>query len=397
MPDIDIMAVIKPELAQAIKTNLEDSSKSGIWQDYREQLIKKVKQIRKHNRLRTQLGKRYQDALNQLFNSAGLSTLKTIDTQKKAFSLSLQKLIQELFILEHKIMAELSGGMADTSEYIIYYSDGSQGVSEVTRAVISAEELYNSNNVLTMTKAGIMLQHSTINQLFNESNTSKLTNEQQKTYSEIAEVAMKDMEEALNKLRKELEKIDKTKRKEHLGEDLWNKYQRLQHLVGTGVESPTWQGAYARFMIQQSYTSLRGSFFNRGHLFEALERYIAGETSDLSTIFGESLGRDPWWTGGDIQLQRKDGTWINRQVKALIKDDKTIGDPMVQVASLNSIFELASSLITLLDTHDAIIHNSLNFLENKINEQTNRTNSTVGRRISQTIDILMRQRFNLTR
>ena len=145
-------------------------------------------------------------------------------------------------------------------------------------------------------------------------------------------------------------------------------------------------------MVQQSYTSLKGNFFNRGHLFEALERYVAGETSDLSTIFGESLGRDPWWTGGDIQIQREDGAWINRQVKALIKDDKTIGDPMVQVASLNSIFELASSLITLLDTRDAIIYNSLNFLNNKISGQTANVNSTVGRKISQTVDILMQQR-----
>lgn len=394
MAGIDVMAVVKPELAQAIKKNLCDPAKMHIWQDYRQQIINIVSQIRKQRSLNAQISKKYVDAFNQLFGESGLTAIKTVATQQKTMTMRLKALIMQLFQLEHKIMKVLSDGMADTSEYVIYYSDGSNGISEVTRAVIPAEELYNSG-ALTISKSGIMLKHENVAALLTEDNSSKLSTQQQETYAKIVEVAMQDMLEAQKKLQHELRGIEKKMHQEHLGEALYTRYQRLGKFLSfsKGENSTAYAGLYARYMVQKSYTSLRGAFFNRGHLFEALERYISGDNNALIDVFGESLGRDPWWTGGDVQMQTADG-WINKQVKALLKDDQSISPPEVQIAAFDSIIDLASALLELLNMQEDALKNSTQFLEAKISGQTSTTNSTIGIRLSQTIDRLLAARFS---
>jgi hypothetical protein len=104
-------------------------------------------------------------------------------------------------------------------------------------------------------------------------------------------------------LRKELEGIKRNMQREHLGENLWRKYQRLYKLVGSEAKIT---GLYASYMVGQvssdaRRTSLKGAFINRGHLFEALERYVQGATNGLVDILGESLGNDPWFTQGDVK------------------------------------------------------------------------------------------------
>lgn len=73
---------------------------------------------------------------------------------------------------------------------------------------------------------------------------------------------------------------------------------------------------------------------NRGHIFEAYLRRL-GYGMDYTRALGESFGSKPWWAGGDVG---------STQVKAMVGNVQ-----QVQVASINSMLQLANQLIEIIN------------------------------------------------
>lgn len=340
---LDLIRDYKPELIKMMKAVLNDQESQMKLDLYEASLNGLISRIHASEARNMQLGQKYSKLLNELYLNTpegNLNALRAMESSSSSLNAELQGIINELFQKEHEILDYLTQGLAATNSYAIYFSTESGGSEVVMRGEISAKDLYDSGK-LTIGMQGITLQHHNVVELFQtKGNAQQLTPEQIEKYSQIAQSAISSMQDAFAQLKKELGELQGRKAHEHLGDVLWKKYQKLKRLVGNEYQI---EGLYASYMYgnitsADHRTGLRGAFMNRGHIYEALERYVQGDDRAPSELLGDSIGHDPWWTQGDV------GTI---QVKSLVGSQERY-QSFVKVASMSSILQVASMLQTLL-------------------------------------------------
>lgn len=359
---LDLIRDYKPELVKMIKNTLNDPAAQARLSQYEAELNALIVRIHRSESRNQQLSKTYSNLLNQLYAGVvdqSLSAIHMVETQSNELNQEMQQIINELFQKEHEILDYLSQSATETAKYAIYYSSEQRGRETVLRGEISAKELYNSGQ-MTITNQGITLERENIQKMFESKGTTReLTPEEIQKYMALAETAIKHMEAALGMLRAELEHIERQKRREHLGDDLWRKYKNLQRLVGSQYSQDIIKSRYLYGLMTSGTMrgpTLRGSFMNRGHIYEALERYIQGSTKGLEEVLGESIGHDPWWTQGDVG---------NIQVKSMVGTQST----QVKVASMSSILRVAEFLQTLLKARRSAMQQMDPFVERQLDQQ----------------------------
>lgn len=345
---LDLIQTYKPELVKMMKQVLCDASAQATLDRYQTELNNIIIQIHTCESRNQQLGQKYNNLMNQLYSNVttqSLSQINMIASQSASLDLQMQDIINKLFQKEHEILDYLTQGLAATTDYAIYFStQNSSGQETVMRGQIKSEDLYNSGQ-LTITNQGIQLYHSKVVELFKTKGTAaELTPSQIAEYTKLAQTAIGYMKDALAQLKKELQGISNQKKREHLGGALWSKYQNLRRLVGNEYQEQGLEAAYLYGILNNAdhYTSLRGSFMNRGHIYEALERYVQGDQGSLSELLGESIGHDPWWTQGDVG---------SIQVKSLVGNQVNY-ESFVKVASMDSILRVADMLQQLLNSRE---------------------------------------------
>ena len=346
----DILTSFKPKLIDAISEKFKSPAAVAQLNKFQAELNDIIARIHACEVTNQTIAQNYSNLMNQLYSGASqqsLSALNMIATKETELDIQTQNLINLLFQKEHEILDYLTDGMATTVSYTIYYSDDLGNGEEVMRGTIDSKELYNSN-ALTITNQRIGLTRSKAAELFQtKGSTARLNSEQTQTYAKLVQTAITNMEDAFKQLQKELKNIKRKAQKEHLGEQLYKRYQRLQRLVGSDKKIEGLYGSYllnTNLQMTNRRNSLWGAEYNRGHIYEALERFIQGSTENLTELLGESIGNDPWWTQGDvgsIQVKAMIGQYYNFSTKSF-------QDTSVQIASLQSIFEVAAFLQQIL-------------------------------------------------
>ena len=383
----DILTSFKPQLIDAISEKFRNPAAITQLNKYQAELNDIIIRIHAYETMNQTIAQDYSNLINQLYSGASgqsLSALNMIATKETELDMQTQNLINLLFQKEHEILDYLTNDMSATVSYTIYYSDDLGNGAEIMRGTIDAKELYNSN-ALTITNQRIGLTRSKTAELFQtKGSIARLTSEQTQTYANLVQTAITNMEDAFKQLQKELNNVKRQARKQHLGKKLYERYQRLSRLVGSDEKI---EGLYGSYLLGTSLqmtnrrTNLRGAAYNRGHIYEALERFVQGSTDNLTELLGESMGNDPWWTQGDVGPI---------QVKAMICQyynfsTKSFQDSSVQIASLSSIFEVAVFLQQILEERNLAMERLPEKVREKIkaNDTGGSTNGSIENLIAQ--------------
>lgn len=351
---IDILQLFGEDLILRITQTLADPNSLHQLLAYQNRLLAITHQLRAINERDRVLSSKYSSYLSQLSQTidSSLSAMKGITTSIAGLANDYSTIVQDLFILEHEIMDFLSGGLTRTAKYAIYY-DAEVGSGTFTRGEISAEELYKSG-ALSVSQSGINLSRSSVIELFKTRGTTSTHSTSSSVYTQLAQELLKRSESLYQNLEKTKTAIEQKMReaereildddlRTHMGERKWNQYNRWKKLRQSknGLSS-----IMSRLMLQQSWASLRGLPYNRGHMVEAFERFLSEgynvdpTGAEIGQLFEESLGNLPWFAGADVLKTQT-------QVKSLFS---TLGDhdTKVQVASTESILALANELLQLL-------------------------------------------------
>lgn len=393
----DILTSFKPQLINAIAEVFKDPASVQQLNQYQADLNDIIARIHQCETVNQTMAREYTNLMNQLYagvSNQSLSALAMNASKETALNRQLEALINELFQKEHEILDFLTKGQARTAMYTIYYGDDLGNGEEVFRGTISAEELYNSGS-MTITNSGITLEKSKMAELFKtHGQTSRLSQEQTMVLADLVKTAIENMQDAFRQLEKELEGISRQMQKEHLGESLYKKYTNLKRIVGTESRIEGLYGSYlmgTSAQMTNKRTGLLGAYINRGHIYEALERYVNGDTGGLTELLGESLGNDPWWTQGDvgdIQVKAMIGQHFNRNTLQW-EDNNT------RVASMKSLLEVAIFLQAALRDRNIAMENFSEEIKQKIeaNDTGQATNGSIEKLASQSIQRLLAERF----
>lgn len=357
---VNILELLGPTLIKKIAETLQDPQKLAKINGYKKELMSLTAQLTKLQVSGGAFATKYSQYLNQMDQSLG--TIRGALINEINAEIDYHTIVKKLFILEHKIMDTLTDEITATKEYAIYYEAENTGSGQLMRGSISADKLYSADGALKITDNGIYLSKQSVIPLFEKENIMEMQPQQMAVYADLAKTAVKNMEIMFKNLDKDVQNYkktltDKTKAakneaaKKHLGYEKWNQYMRLRSLTSTEKRLTA---LYERYTFASLYgPSLRTATYNRGHLVEALERYIqsSGPPSgdSLSVMLQESVGNLPWFAGGDVgSIQVKglfSGRYWDDKKKAFVPSR---WDPTVQVASMESILALATELIQIL-------------------------------------------------
>ena len=369
-------------IVKTIQHTIHDQRRTSKIKAYQQQLLSILAELQEIDAKDKQLSSKYNNYFAQLKSTTELanasSTLRALKTGVAQASINYQNIIKKLFILEHEIMNYLTKGQSATSTYAIYYeTDLSSG--QMMRGEISAKELYEDSDALTVSAGGISLSRSNVLKLFQ--NRGKVTSYSTSgVYEGLAAEAIARIEQVVALLDEEFaaasKEIEEKKNeildedlRTHMGEKKWRQYQRLKTVNNS---QSTLKAIYQRYILQYAHPNgppLRGLPVNRGHLVEAFERFLSEDFSggvtaaDLSRLLTESMGNLAWFAGGDVG---------STQVKSLFRglsNNKYSQDPSVKVASMESILALANELLQIL-TAESLWDNKVNeWIENKVQKQ----------------------------
>lgn len=355
---VNILELLGPSLIKTIAENLQDPSKLVKINSYKAELTSLTSQLLKLQQSGGAFANKYSQYLNQMDMS--LSAIRGALINEMNAEVDYHSIVKKLFILEHKIMDTLTDNITATTEYAVYYEAENAGNGILARGTISADKLYGAEGALKITDNGIYLSKKSIIPLFEK--TDMLNPQQIAVYQDLAKTAIKNMESVFKHLDSDIKNYKKTLNdktraakdeatKKHLGYEKWNQYMRLRALTSTEKRMTA---LYERYTFASLYgPSLRSATYNRGHLVEALERYIQSDGppsgDSLSVMLNESVGNSPWFAGGDVgTIQVKglfSGRYWDKNKKAFVPSQ---WDPTVQVASMESILALANELIQIL-------------------------------------------------
>lgn len=364
-----MMTGFSKELLQVVVNNLyKDAQKM---QQYKDRLTKSIAEVQQA-RAKYEATMKTTSATQKYFgklNDASASLLNSYsnfsnETQLQLEEVSFETAIINLYTIEHEIVDYLTGGLSETNKYAIYYNvnydtsiKGCEDIKgEFFRGEISPEEIKAFFNV---TKDGtIQLRRSSgiIERLQKDfkADNSGLTKKYQTAgglWEKLTKAILGNLQSHLLSWQEQLQELGLQASREHLGEENWNKYTRLNALFGTdkaGMQysSATLTQVYRKYMLMwdEKYTGFNMQFmaYNRGHIAEAFERYIvqAGGQSleptdeDIINYLNESVGDLPWFAGGDVG---------KTQVKSLFNSDRA----QVQIASASTLCELGVELANL--------------------------------------------------
>ena len=348
MAQFQFLGDLPDEIIDSIREKIIDPHAQNQIGRFRTALTKKAQELNALNRRTGFIRKKqaeYMDMLNNTLTMTG--QYGNIIIEQNALAQQ-RKVIQELFYLIHNILDYLSSNKTATTEYAIYYNtDDQRETGTFIRREVSAKTLYGAD-VLTVTPGGIMLPRSALSKLFGKLN--KLENQvgnfqvystSSEAYTRLAQEAINAITDLFHSMDSELGELSDTAKKEHLGEERWQRYLYYRKISNWGSEA---QKLYNRYMMTSQYGNLRKAPYSRGHIGEAFERYLQEGGTDWTQKFKASLGRLPWYAGGDI------GT---TQVKTLFTstaiNENQYTDPSVQVASMTSILALTNELLIFLN------------------------------------------------
>lgn len=348
MAQFQFLGDLPDEIIDAIREKMVDPHAQNQIGRFRTALTKKAQELIALNRRTSFIRQKqaeYLDMLNNTLTMTGQYGNITIEQNALAQQ---RKVIQELFHLIHTILDYLSSNQTATTEYAIYYNtDDQRETGTFIRREVSAKTLYGAD-VLTVTPAGVMLPRSSLAKLFGK--LDKLENQvgdfqvfstNSEAYSRLAQEAINAMADLFHAMDNELEGLSESAKKEHLGKEKWQQYLYYRNIANWGSEA---QRLYNRYMMTDKYGSLRKAAYNRGHIGEAFERYLQEGGTDWTQKFKASLGRLPWYAGGDVGSTQVKTLFTSTSVK-----NNQHTDPSVQVASMTSILALTNELLVLLN------------------------------------------------
>lgn len=269
--------------------------------------------------------------------------LESIENEIEILIVQIYETIQELL--------ELLNPKSSTTDYAIYF----KGEKDQTyRGSISREELHEGEFrkyiSVDRNNGAVMLKKEITKFLQDSGKASAITHNE--VYSAIIKIAIQEITE----IRLQKEMVRAVASTEHLGR---NQDNRLDASEAVALSESAIMALYARYSniawetIQSQNPDAQKSIWaqiygaiNRGHIAEAYERYIQDsdpfeepniDSDRLMKYLQESLGNDPWYARGDVNLEKQ-----RIQVKSYF-DNKDR-----QLASLYSIINLATSLSTII-------------------------------------------------
>lgn len=381
---------LQPIVLQEIKQSLQDQSKLQEIQSYKSQLMQLVVTL---NQFQAKAENYFEKnshvkAYQSMLKNSTLGQLAIEQRAKMVLNMEMTEAVQRLFVLEHQIMAFLSKTSA-TTEYRVFYSDPSHQ-EKVLEKSIRAEDLYKMNLVSTTVGGKLTGLDLNIKQVLNAQ--AKALTLSQQDIQKINSLA----KEAIDNMITRLTELEELATKTHLGGTNWRRLQELRVLLSDGEDykgrklSPMdidnismdkierilayytenkslniaanvrTLGKNGRVYVRKKQRMIRTSQ-NRGHLYEALIRMRRDSSLSAPEALERSLGHDIWWAQGDVG---------NTQVKTLLGNNR-YGDRSVGVASINSIFDLANYLLTILENFEQVSKEIEQYLEKDVNASFN--------------------------
>lgn len=342
--------------------------------NYRKQIMSSEDRYKKLANIDNQIGDlQYNRLLKDYADQTDVA--KRVSYVGKTFSEEIIKLWQ----LEHEIINFLTDGKTETTTYAIYYDietdiEGQDRSGNFLRGELTATEF---SKVVNVAKDGsIILKKTDVTKVFQKNPNKTKEYNTNGVWEQLTQLILGNLLERLEKWHDELREIDDTARREHLGRTRFKQYQLLNQLFGyKDFDKGELYSRAGLTQLYQKYTlhwnnmyygiSLSKMPYNRGHIAEAFERYLATQNfkdvseggavpsqDDLIKFLNESVGNLPWFAGGDVLSTKT-------QVKSLFGDDGT----SVQVASAHSLYNLAKELLMVLNYSKEWLQN----LQGKIN------------------------------
>lgn len=294
-------------------------------------------------------------AYNSLESWMSQNSLSTV-LETKGANLQLESIENEIEILIVQIyetvqeLLELLNPESSTTDYAIYF----KGAKDQTyRGSVSREELHGGElrKYISVGRNGAVMLKKEITQFLQDSGKASVI-----THNEIYSAIIKIAIEEITEIRLQKEMVRAIASTEHLGRSQDN---RLDAGEAVALSESSIMALYARYSniawetIQSQNTDAQKSMWtqiygaiNRGHIAEAYERYIQDsdpfkepniDSDRLMGYLQESLGNDPWYARGDVNVGAK-----RIQVKSYFDNQDR------QLASLYSIINLATSLSTIV-------------------------------------------------
>lgn len=372
--NLQVMHQVQPYVIEKIKQSLKQlqENNKGKLQGYKNELIKylgELSLIQETMEQWTNKDKYY----NTITGISDMTEIQQYKAQKQNGQTRLwyEKIVRNLFLLEHRIMDELSSLETQTAEYAFYYlDDAAVAEHEIIRGVIPAETLYGEKaSNLKVTKRGIEVTEQTVKNIINQGKFDKVErfklNDDKEIYSQIVKQLQQNLTERLDQLKvaEKQKQLSKAERKE---------LNKLRWLLSSGEKHKVREGYFTKLKLGDMEglfnVNLNKVFTNRGHIVETLERWIqSGESkdADLNKLLQQSYGNDPWWSKGDVNKTQVKGFFDNSD-----SDSR-------QIAGLGSLIQLAQDLIYLISQienlgNDAELDSRLNDLFNKKAKQVDK-------------------------
>lgn len=285
-------------------------------------------------------------------NLSAVLEAKGAELQLESVENEIEILIVQVYETVQKLL-EILNPASSTTDYAIYFT----GKNNYTyRGTISREELHSEKfkSYISVGRNGAVMLKKEITQFLQEQEqegkASPITNTE--VYNTIIKIAI----EEITAIRLQKEMIRAIAETEHLYGERDNRFDALE---AVGLSEGAIMALYSRYSniawetiwqqnsnVQKSvWTQIYGAI-NRGHIAEAYERYVQDSNpfeepninpNRLMEYLQESLGNDPWYARGDVNVGGK-----RIQVKSYFDNQDR------QLASLFSIINLATSLSTIV-------------------------------------------------
>lgn len=404
----EVFKHITEDLVNVIKNNIQDSGKTSQMHAYKNQLGMLLSQIQSCLNQQNIISNKYASYITSamtMYNNSepSLDAINAAIQQDINYERRAQELIVQLFKLEHEIMSFLTDGLADTTDYTIYFAS-ENGSGPILRGSFTAQDLYNffDQNGWSIKNNAIQIQYKQAQELFlankGNSNIAEISREAGSTLTNVLKEMLIEARTEYETLQAELEGLETAARKEHLGKERFRRWQSLSRIVGGSYSSDGKGGAnvsieatYRKFLMQGasvalaealsqrgykqnainklSMTTTRTPYGNRGHLVEAVERLIQDPSLSIEAAVQQSLGNLPWYFGGDV------GT---TQVKGIFES-------YVQLSSFNSLFSLAENIMLAMTNAELWISQADEAIKQKVTQDINSSNAV------ETADLKLRE------
>lgn len=366
---------LKPEVMQTLLDSLTDETKAmeiGKMRDELKWLIAQLEQFNAANYIKGGYEKSPREMYQSMVSHAGdLSAIRSKMAGTAKSEATMEKAIEKMYILLHKIMDFLTENQTATTQYIIYYSAPGQNNPNVIQKTITAADFEEaiSNGSISLVKQmdGVLtdldLTLSQVKKLKGtEAKNPIQADKENGTWERLSKEAIRVMYEQMRTMRAEKKRSKRYTRLRRLFgyrgngaylsfDEYWKNNSgqiTITDKNGNAVLDKdgneqkvdlliTKLMNYYTHMISLGKNETKPSY-NRGHIAEAFTRLLGIDNptdQQIADAFMQSLGNDVWWSTGDVG---------STQVKSMVGSNT-----QVQVASLHSIFTLADNLLQLFD------------------------------------------------